>query len=251
MDSSTDMLPDEGLGSKMNPKIQIKTAGADAGLAAVAMAKGSSFRCARIGADVTPKSCVNRYTAARTGGLPHSPCLECAKVRTMMKKAGEDFTPPPQLQKAVAEMVATAKEVLTMPAPAKALAPTPAGPEDFTKGFEIYSAKASRKAQRVVFAKLNAKAISFSAAAVAEFGLKDFVTADAYYRPGVIRFVFRKDDGGEFTPTKRMVDRTELKLSAAGFVKAWKIPAAAIGKAFNVTGHGPGLLEVRLDVGEG
>ena len=119
----------------------------------------------------------------------------------------------------------------------------------FTAGFEVYSAKMSRKALRVSYAKLSPRAIHFSASAVNEFGLKGYQTVDAFYKPGVLRFVFRSDNLGEFTPTKRMADRTELKICATGFVKLWKIPEAAFGKKLSIVEHGPGLLEVGLDLG--
>ena len=119
----------------------------------------------------------------------------------------------------------------------------------FTAGFEVYSAKMSRKALRVSYAKLSPRAIHFSASAVNEFDLKGYQTVDAYYKPGVLRFVFRSDNLGEFSPTKRMNDRTELKICATGFVKLWKIPEAAFGKKLSIVEHGPGLLEVGLDLG--
>jgi hypothetical protein len=259
-ETTTDLLPDkEILGSKLNPRVATKmSAGAEAGQVASAISKGGRFRCARVGAEVSPQMCVKRFKDAKESGNVWSPCLECAKVLTMMK----DLPTPPAKQSPKPAPKPT-PEVVTMPKPVKKEVPAtearleivPPKPakapsvDAFTAGFEVYSAKMSRKALRVSYAKLSPRAIHFSASAVNEFDLKGYQTVDAYYKPGVLRFVFRSDNLGEFTPTKRMADRTELKICATGFVKLWKIPEAAFGKKLSIVEHGPGLLEVSLDLG--
>jgi hypothetical protein len=222
---------------------------------AKALLRNQKFYCSRIKAEVSPLNCKGKYHYAKARGISASPCLECAKVLTMMKDLPKPPAPKPTTK--------PAPEVIPMPKPVKKEVPAtearleivPPKPakapsvDAFTAGFEVYSAKMSRKALRVSYAKLSPRAIHFSASAVNEFGLKGYQTVDAYYKPGVLRFVFRSDNLGEFTPTKRMADRTELKICATGFVKLWKIPEAAFGKKLSIVEHGPGLLEVGLALG--
>lgn len=252
-ETTTDLLPDkEILGSKLNPRVATKmSAGAEAGQIASAISRGGRFRCARIGAEVSPTMCVKRFEEARDAGNVWSPCLECAKVLTMMK----DLPTPPAKQPPK-----PAPEVVTMPKPVKKEVPATEARLEIVPQKVVSNpapfpgwAKFRRREQispGEVFARFGKTSLSLSAAASDRLGLGEFGSVDVYHSPGKIGLHFRPEKEGSFALSKETKCGRVRKLSCASLIKALGLEWA-MDRRLDLRQVGPGMAEIELGVKDG
>lgn len=224
------------------------------------IAKGGTFFCNRIKAEVGTRNCKSKYHYAKAQGLTMSPCLECAKVLAMLRNDPTPVDPQPTIDpKEIAAMARPAKkgtpdpiqreaktepklEIVTKPTPeVKEKAAALTSPFD---GWKKYDPKARYLAQSDDFATLTGSVLQFSSKTTQENGLREYQSVDLHYRDGRIGCVFHHDERGALKV--RPDGNGRVVFSAQGFARAHDVPKEAFRRRSAVVIHGPGVIEVNL-----
>jgi hypothetical protein len=126
--------------------------------------------------------------------------------------------------------------------------PPAAKPETFDPfaSWEKYDTLLGRKQRKLAFVRMTHKAIYFSTRCVENLRLSDYATLDVLVAPDLsgLAFRFHKDDAGTFTLSKRIKDKTELKISAAGLVRFYEGLQPHLEKKLEPIVHGPGRISI-------
>ena len=112
--------------------------------------------------------------------------------------------------------------------------------------WEKYDTLLGRKQRKIAFVRMTPKAIYFSTRCVENLKLAGYATLDVLVAPDLsgLAFRFHKDDAGSFTLSKRVVGKTELKISAAGLVRTYEGLKQHLDKKLEPIVHGPGRVSV-------
>lgn len=182
--------------------------------------------------------------------MPKEKITEIVKQKT--KQQGEKTMSKPAKKKNAAPSVPEGREAKAAPAlevvkPSGPGEKIGAGPQfDPFKEWEKYDTLLGRKQRKLAFVRMTPKAIYFSTRCVENLKLAGYSTLDVLVAPDLsgLAFQFHKDDGGSFTLSKRVVGKTELKISAAGLVRTYEGLKAHLDKKLEPIVHGPGRVSI-------
>lgn len=180
---------------------------------------------------------------ARPAPMPQKPIAEIVKKT----QEGKPMSRPAKKRTAdpiMSEVKAAAAPVLEVVKPE----PPAAKPEAFDpfSEWEKYDTLLGRKQRKLAFVRMTHKAIYFSTRCVENLRLSDYATLDVLVAPDLsgLAFRFHKDDAGTFTLSKRIKDKTELKISAAGLVRFYEGLQPHLEKKLEPIVHGPGRVSI-------
>lgn len=144
----------------------------------------------------------------------------------------------------MSEVKAAAAPVLEVVKP-EPQTPKPEALDPFAS-WEKYDTLLGRKQRKLAFVRMTHKAIYFSTRCVENLRLSDYTSMDVLVAPDLsgLAFRFHKDDAGTFTLSKRIKDKTELKISAAGLVRFYEGLQPHLEKKLEPIVHGPGRVSI-------
>lgn len=187
---------------------------------------------------------VTSAPAPRPAPMPQKPIAEIVKQKKQGEKAmsrpAKKRTEDPimsEVKAAVAPVLEVLKQEIT---PARTDAADP-----FSE-WEKYDTLLGRRQRKLAFVRMTHKAIYFSTRCVENLRLSDYTSLDVLVAPDLsgLAFRFHKDDAGTFTLSKRIKDKTELKISAAGLVRFYEGLRPHLEKKLEPIVHGPGRISI-------
>jgi len=109
-----------------------------------------------------------------------------------------------------------------------------------------YDTLMGRKQRALSYVRITPKAVYFSTRCVENLKLAGYESLDVHIAPDLsgLAFQFYPDGSGTFTLSKRLVGKTELKISGAGIMKTHRELVAQVDKKFEPIVHGPGRVPV-------
>ena len=212
--------------------------GDDAAARAMAVEHGMKWKCSRVNAWVNIGDCIARYVQARDAQPSfYCACLECASIDAHLRKNGISPTPTPQPKQQESVEMATPAKKLEVVQAAKA-----ANPFATWNKYERKLMYNAGKGACAVITK--GHVLFFSAKAVEQHQMTAFASVDVFVGDGKIGMIFRNDDQGELSVTRKTKTVAQgLNVSFRGVVKHHGLEAFA-GKRVELIEHGPGVLEM-------
>lgn len=158
--------------------------------------------------------------------------------KTTMSRPAKKRTADPIMSE-VKAAAAPALEVV------KPQAPKPEAFDPFS-AWPKYDTLMGRKQRALSYVRITPKAVYFSTRCVENLKLAGYESLDVHIAPDLsgLAFQFYRDGSGTFTLSKRLVGKTELKISGAGIMKTHRALAAQVDKKFEPIVHGPGRVSV-------
>lgn len=193
-----------------------------------------------------------QVNATRTVGSPRPAPMPKEKITEIVKQGKKQEVPMsrPAKKNSVDPIMAEVQAAASTAPVLEVVKPqNPAAKHEAFDPFESwtkYDTLLGRKQRKLSFIRMTPKAIYFSTRCVENLKLAGYSTLDVLVAPDLsgLAFRFHKDDGGDFTLSKRVEGKTELKISAAGLVRTYPDLQKQVEKKLEPIVHGPGRVSV-------